>query len=203
MNRKLKNICVYCGSAFGVRAEYREAAVAFGLLLAENNIRTIYGGGRVGLMGVLADAALGAGGEVVGVIPQALLDKEVGHGSVTQLHVVADMHERKMTMAQLADAFVALPGGWGTLEEWTETLTWRQLGIHSKPIGLLNVARCYDPLLRVAKMMIDEGFVRPEHSSLFEVDSDPVRLLQKLRNAPEAPQDTGALSASAGPPPAP
>jgi uncharacterized protein (TIGR00730 family) len=143
----MKRVCVYCGSATGANPAHRDAAEKLGVLLATRGIGLVYGGGNVGLMGVIADAALRAGGEVIGVIPGALMDKELGHTGVTKLHVVASMHERKQLMADLSDGFIALPGGIGTLEEFFETLTWLQLGFHNKPVGLLNVAGFYEHLL--------------------------------------------------------
>ncbi len=182
MSEKLASLCVYCGSSFGTKPEYQAAAETMGKLLAENGIRLIYGGGHVGLMGVIADAVMDAGGQVTGVIPQALMDREVGHGGLTELHVVRDMHERKMMMAELADGFIAMPGGWGTLEELTEMLTWRQLGIHSKPIGLLNTSCYFDGFVSLMHIMMDEGFVRAEHGRLFVIDSEPKNLLNKLNS---------------------
>lgn len=181
----LHRLCVYCGSSIGADDAYRAAAVALGRLLAERGIELVYGGGHVGLMGAIADAVLAAGGRVIGVIPQALMDRELGHTGVQELRVVADMHERKMTMAGLADAFVAMPGGWGTIEELSEMLTWLQLGIHAKPIGLLNVAGYYDPLLAFVDRMIGERFVRPEHRALMSVAAEPAALLDAL-SAPRA-----------------
>lgn len=185
----LQRLCVYCGSSIGARPAYRDAAFDLGTLLARNGIELVYGGGHVGLMGAIADAVLDAGGRVIGVIPRALMDRELGHTGIQDLRVVADMHERKMTMAGLADAFVAMPGGWGTIEELTEMLTWLQLGIHAKPIGLLNVAGYYDVFLAFAEQMIDERFVRPEQRSLLAVASRPDTLLQRLAQPMAAPVD--------------
>ena len=182
----LKRVCVYCGSSVGARPAYCEGARALGGLLAERGIELVYGGGRVGLMGAVADAVLAAGGQVIGVIPRALMVRELGHVGVQDLRVVADMHERKMTMAGLADAFVALPGGWGTLEELTEMLTWLQLGIHAKPVGLLNIGGYYDAFLAFAAQMVDERFVRTEQRDLLIVDTDPRSLLDRLAE-PAAP----------------
>ena len=182
----IKRLCVYCGSAYGSRDAYREGARRLGGLIASRGIELVYGGGHVGLMGTVADGALAAGGRVIGVIPRALMDRELGHTGIQDLRVVADMHERKMTMAGLADAFIALPGGWGTIEELTEMLTWLQLGIHAKPIGVLNEEGYYDAFLRFAETMIDEGFVRAEHRSLFRVEAEPEALLDRL-TAPTAP----------------
>jgi uncharacterized protein (TIGR00730 family) len=164
----------------GGRAAYRDAATALGGLLARHGIELVYGGGHVGLMGAVADGALAAGGHVIGVIPRALMDRELGHTGIQDLRVVADMHERKMTMAGLADAFIAMPGGWGTLEELTEMLTWLQLGIHRKPIGLLNVAGYFDAFLVFAEQMVEERFVREEQRTLLAVEAEPEALLARL-----------------------
>src|SRR6185437_17018056 len=147
--KKIKRVCVFCGSSFGKRPAYREAAEGLGRLLAEHGIGLVYGGGCVGLMGALANAVLACGGEVIGVIPDSLMRRVVGHRGVTKLHVVETMHERKKLMADLADAFIALPGGYGTLEELLEAVTWSQLGIQQKPCGLLNVENYWDGLLKV------------------------------------------------------
>ena len=191
MTANFRRVCVYCGSSAGARPAYRAAALALGGLLAENDIDLVYGGGRVGLMGAVADGALAAGGRVIGVIPRALMDRELGHTGIQDLRVVKDMHERKMMMAGLADAFVAMPGGWGTLEELTEMLTWRQLGIHRKPIGLLNVDGYFDPLLVFARTMVDEGFVREEQGSMLAVEITPEALLARLRSPLPPPVDKG------------
>ncbi len=185
----IQRLCVYCGSSVGARPAYRAAAVALGGLLAKSGIELVYGGGRVGLMGAVADGALEAGGRVTGVIPRALMERELGHTGIQDLRVVADMHERKMTMAGLADAFIAMPGGWGTLEELTEMLTWLQLGIHRKPIGLLNVDGYFDPLLAFAKTMVDERFVREEQASMLAVEATPELLLAQLRDPLPPPID--------------
>ena len=185
----IQRLCVYCGSSVGARAAYRQAASTLGRLLAERNIELVYGGGHVGLMGAVADGALAAGGRVIGVIPRALMDRELGHTGIQDLRVVADMHERKTTMAGLADAFVAMPGGWGTIEELSEMLTWLQLAIHAKPIGVLNIAGYFDPFLAFAKRMIEERFVRVEHRHLFSVESEPEALLDRLAQPMPAPID--------------
>ncbi|HEX2092192.1 MAG TPA: TIGR00730 family Rossman fold protein [Longimicrobiaceae bacterium] len=178
---ELKRICVFCGSSPGTRPGYAAAARAVGTLLAERGIGLVYGGGKVGLMGVVADAVLAGGGEVVGVIPEALMAREVGHAGLTELHVVRSMHERKARMADLADAFVALPGGFGTWEEFCEVLTWAQLGLHPKPCGLLNVEEYYAPLLALMDHAVAEGFVRPEHRALVMEAREPERMLALLR----------------------
>ena len=178
---EIRTLCVYCGSGPGARPAYAEAARAFGAHLAAEGIGLVTGGGKVGLMGVVADAVLDAGGEAVGVIPQALLDREVGHEGLTELVVVETMHERKAIMAARADAVVALPGGLGTLEEITEMLTWAQLGIHAKPCGLLNVAGYYDALVAFLDHAVEERFVRAAHRSLLTVTDRPDALLAGLR----------------------
>jgi uncharacterized protein (TIGR00730 family) len=183
----MQRVCVFTGSSGGARAEYRAAAAELGGVLAARGIGLVYGGARVGLMGTLADAALAAGGEVVGVIPAALVAKEVAHTGLTDLRVVESMHQRKAMMADLADAFVALPGGWGTLEELFEVLTWAQLGLHRKPCGLLNVHAYFDGLLAFLSHTIDEGFVRPEYAALMTVATTPGALLDRLAtSAPPA-----------------
>lgn len=176
----MRRICVFCGSSPGARPAYAAAAREMGRALAERGIGLVYGGGRVGLMGVVADAVLAAGGEAVGVIPDALMRREVGHGGLTELHVVDSMHERKARMADLSDGFVALPGGFGTFEEFCEVLTWSQLGIHPKPCGLLNTAGYYAPLLAMFDHAVSESFVRPQHRALVLEEADPARLLDRL-----------------------
>ena len=176
----MKRVCVYCGSNEGRRPAYREAAEGVGRLLAARGIGVVYGGGAVGLMGAVADAAMTAGGEVTGVIPQALMDREVGHRGVGDLRVVASMHERKMLMADLSDAFVALPGGIGTLEEIVEVFTWGQLGLHAKPCGLLDVDGYWSSLVSTLDGMVEEGFLRPEHRERLVVADDADQLLEAL-----------------------
>jgi uncharacterized protein (TIGR00730 family) len=176
----LKRICVFCGSSSGVHSSYAEAAQAVGRLLCRRGVELVYGGGNVGLMGVLADACLAEGGRVIGVIPQALVDKEVAHLGLTELRVVSSMHERKAIMAELSDAFAALPGGYGTWEELFEMLTWTQLGIQRKPCGLLNVNGYYDPLLKLADQAVSEGFLREANRELLLSDDEPERLLDRL-----------------------
>jgi uncharacterized protein (TIGR00730 family) len=170
-------ICVYAGSNPGTNPAYAEAAAELARLLASRDIGVVYGGGKVGLMGILADSALAAGGEVIGVIPQDLMDREVGHGGVTELHVVASMHERKALMAELSDAFVALPGGIGTLEELIEVYTWSQLGLHDKPMGMLNVAGYYDGLAALLDHAVQEGFLRSQHRAALHTAATPAELL--------------------------
>ena len=179
----MKSVCVFTGSSAGIRPEYREAARDLGRLLAQRGIGIVYGGAHVGLMGAVADAALDAGGSVIGVIPQALVAKEIAHTGLTELRVVASMHERKAMMADLADAFVTLPGGLGTLEEFFEVLTWAQLGLHGKPCGLLNVCGYFDGLLTFTDHAAAEGFVRREHREMVFVADSPVVLLDRLARA--------------------
>jgi uncharacterized protein (TIGR00730 family) len=176
----LQNLTVFCGSSSGVSPLHAMSARQVGRGLAERGIGLIYGGGRVGLMGVLADACLGAGGRVVGVIPQALFDKEVAHTGLTELHVVGSMHERKALMAARCEAFLALPGGYGTWDELFEALTWTQLGIQSKGCGLLNVGGYYDALIAMMERAVTEGFIRRQHRDLLLADSDVDSLLQQL-----------------------
>ena len=176
----IDSVCVYCGSGFGANPRHRAAAQRLGELLGRNGIQLVYGGGRVGLMGVVAEAVLAQGGRVIGVIPEHLQTKEVGHLGLTELRVVPNMHERKELMFQLSDGFVILPGGFGTFDELCEILTWAQLGIHSKPIGLLNTAGFFDQLNGFLDFVMDQGFIRPEHRSLLIEGSDPVFLLDAL-----------------------
>jgi uncharacterized protein (TIGR00730 family) len=178
----LQSICIFCGSNFGTQPVYEQAAQSIGRLLAQRRIDLIYGGGRVGLMGIVADACLREGGRVVGVMPRALVAKEIAHRGLTELHVVESMHERKALMADLAGAFIALPGGYGTWEEFCEVLTWSQLGLHRKACAVLNVNGYYDPLLALADRAVAEGFVRQEHREILLSDTDPVRLLDRLSN---------------------
>jgi uncharacterized protein (TIGR00730 family) len=173
-------ICVYSGSSFGASPEYATAAATFGAACARRGLGVVYGGGSVGLMGVLADSALAAGGEVIGVIPRAMIAEERAHHSLTELIPVDSMHERKLRMAQLSDFFAALPGGIGTLEEVIEVFTWLQLGLHLKPVGLLNVAGFYDPLLQVLDHMRDEQFLTPAHHAMLAVERDSESLLDRL-----------------------
>jgi len=175
----MKRICVFAGSNAGARLAYAAAAEELGRVLAGRGIGVVYGGARVGLMGALADAALAAGGEVIGVIPEALVAKEVAHQGLTALHIVGSMHERKARMADLSDGFIALPGGWGTLDELFEVLTWAQLGLHRKPVGLLNVEGYFDGLLAFIEHSIEEGFVRREYRGMIAMAvSVPVLLDQ-------------------------
>lgn len=178
----MKNITVFCGSSSGFRPEYAEAAVNLARLLVERNIGLVYGGGNLGLMGVIADEVMRRGGRVTGIIPDSLFQKEVGNREITELRVVGSMHERKASMAELADGFIAMPGGIGTFEEFFEILTWAQLGFHEKPCALLNVANYYDGLLALCDHAVSEGFLRPVHRRLILDDSDAVSLLEKMNN---------------------
>jgi uncharacterized protein (TIGR00730 family) len=173
----LQIVCVFCGSSQGLDPAYTEAARSLGRTLAEANIRLVFGGGHVGLMGVVSNAALEAGGEVIGVIPRSLFERELAHAGLTDLRIVGSMHERKAMMSDLSEGFITLPGGTGTLEEFFEVLTWAQLGEHEKPCGLLNVAGYYDPLLAVFDHMIDKGFLSESNRALVLVESEPERLL--------------------------
>jgi uncharacterized protein (TIGR00730 family) len=177
---ELKTICVFCGSSAGNRPIYAEAAVAVGQELAARGMRLVYGGGSVGLMGDVARAARDHGCTVLGIIPEHLTTRELMGYPIGELMVVTSMHERKAKMAELSDAFMALPGGFGTLDELFEAITWGQLGLHSKPIGLLNVGGYFDPLIRFVDYSVDEGFIRPQHRQLFLVDDSPARLLTRL-----------------------
>jgi uncharacterized protein (TIGR00730 family) len=176
----MKSVCVFCGSSSGARSAYRETAILLGQELAQRRLRLVYGGGNIGLMGIVADAMLAAGGVAIGVIPQALVDKEVAHWGLTELHIVESMHQRKAQMADLADAFIALPGGFGTLEEFCEMLTWAQLGLHAKPCGLLNVEGFYDPLLALFDRAVADRFLRPEQRVTVLASQVPGDLLQRL-----------------------
>ena len=176
----MKRICVFCGSSIGNQPAYREAAVILGGLLATRGIGLVYGGGNVGLMGVIADAVLAGGGKVTGVIPRSLAEREIAHTGVTDLRVVDTMHARKALMADLADAFIAMPGGVGTFEEFFEAVTWTQLGVHRKPCGLLNAGGFYSPLAAFIDQAVSEGFIKPVHRASIVVDDNPERLLDSL-----------------------
>lgn len=176
----MKRICVYCGSSPGRLPEYRQAARDLGHELASRGLGLVYGGASVGVMGAVADAVLEKGGSAIGVIPQALATKEVAHHGLDQLFVVSSMHERKAKMAELSDGFIALPGGWGTIEEIFEMLTWAQLGFHEKPCGLLNAAAYYDPLFSFLEQAIDEQFVKQEHRPMMMMEECPNVLLDRF-----------------------
>jgi uncharacterized protein (TIGR00730 family) len=178
----VKRLCVFCGSSPGADPAFADAAISLGRTLGLSGIELVYGGGNVGLMGILADAVLESGGRVIGVIPQFLLAKELGHRGVTDLRIVGSMHERKALMADLSDGFLALPGGFGTLDEFCEILTWAQLGLHSKPCGLLNVAGFYDPFLAQIDRAVHDRLVRAEHRNLIHVDDDVDGLLARMNH---------------------
>jgi uncharacterized protein (TIGR00730 family) len=185
----VRRVCVFCGSSPGARPAYAEAAEELAALLVANGIGVVYGGGGVGLMGRLADAVLARGGEITGVIPDALVDREIGHPGVRDMRTVGSMHERKALMAELSDAFVALPGGIGTLEELVEVFTWSQLGLHRKPCGLLDVEGYYEELAAFLDHAVRERFLREEHRSTLIVEREPAALLERLRAyEPEAIQ---------------
>jgi uncharacterized protein (TIGR00730 family) len=176
----ITSICVYCGSSFGSDPAYRKAAYEFGKTLAEHSITLVYGGGMVGLMGALADGSLDAGGNVTGVIPKDLSDKELGHKGISNLIIVPNMHERKKQMANLADAFVAMPGGIGTMEELFEVYTWKQLNFHKKPCAILNINGYYDTLIRFLEESVDSGFLKQVHLDALIVETDAETLLDRI-----------------------
>lgn len=185
----LKSVCVFCGSNGGKDPRYVEVARAVGTLLAQRGITLVYGGGRIGMMGAVADAALNAGGKVIGVIPELLMRKEIAHSGCTELQVVSSMHERKQRMAEQSDGFIAMPGGFGTFEEFCEILTWGQLGLHRKPCGLLNAYDYYAPLLQMFDLAKSQGFLLPQYHALVLAESEPESLLQRMLSyrAPELP----------------
>ena len=176
----MQRVCVFCGSSPGARPAYAEATAEVARLLAGEGIGIVYGGGHVGLMGVLADTAMAAGGEVIGVMPQALVDREIGHTGISELRVVGSMHERKALMEDLSDAFIALPGGAGTLEELFEVYTWAQLGLHDKPCGLLDVEDYFSGLVGFLDHAVDERFLREEHRAMLIVEREPRALIERL-----------------------
>lgn len=178
----MQAVCVFCGASPGDRSSYAAAARALAVLLAGRDLTLVYGGGSIGLMGILADAALAAGGRVVGVLPEHLARREVAHAGLTELHIVASMHERKALMARRADAFIALPGGLGTLEELFEVLTWAQLGLHRKPCALLNVDGYFDHVIAFLDGAVARGFVQPRHREMLLIDTDPACLLERIGN---------------------
>jgi uncharacterized protein (TIGR00730 family) len=185
----MRSICVFCGSNIGARDSYAGAADALGRTIAERGLRLVYGGAKVGLMGAVADSALAAGGEVGGVIPKALIEREIAHAGLTEVHTVASMHERKKMMSDLADGFIALPGGAGTLEELFEVWTWAQLGHHRKPVGIFNVEGFFDHLAAFLDHQAAELFMRREHRDMLLVDTDATRLLDRF-DAYQAPTVT-------------
>jgi uncharacterized protein (TIGR00730 family) len=178
----MKQVCIFCGSYQGSQPIYMTAAHAMGMGLAQRGLGLVYGGGRVGLMGAVADGTLAGGGKVVGVIPQSLVDRELAHARLSEMHVVSSMHERKAMMAEIADAFVAMPGGFGTLDELFEIITWAQLGFHHKPIALLNVGGYFEPMLTFIEHMATEGFIKPEHRRAVLVKNEVDDLLDTLLN---------------------
>jgi uncharacterized protein (TIGR00730 family) len=180
LQRQIRSVCVFCGSSVGAGAEFAASAREVGMVLAARGLELVYGAGHIGLMGILADAALAGGGRVVGVIPQAMVERELARRGLSELHVVRTMHERKALMADRAWAFLALPGGFGTADELFEILTWAQLGLHVKPVGLLNVAGFFDPLLAWLDRAVEEGFLREQHRQILLVDDRPERLLDAL-----------------------
>ena len=176
----MQSVCVFCGSSPGRRPAFADAARSLGSALAQRRMALVYGGADVGLMGIIADAVLAERGTVFGVLPAKLRDREIAHQGLTELFIVDSMHERKQKMADLADAFIAMPGGFGTVDELAEVLTWAQLGIHRKPCGLLDVGHFFEPLLRFFDQAVIDGFIRPEHRELLLVDESPERLLDRL-----------------------
>lgn len=186
---RFRNLCVFCGSSGGRDPVYLDTARHVGRLLARQGIGVVYGGGRIGMMGAVAEAALAAGGRVIGIIPEVLMRKEVAFDGLTELRVVRSMHERKQMMADEADGFLALPGGFGTFEEFCEILTWAQLGIHANPCGLLNVAGYYDPLIAMFDRAVAEGFLRERHRALVLSAADPVTLLEMMSGYEASPAE--------------
>ncbi|NPV93050.1 MAG: TIGR00730 family Rossman fold protein [Firmicutes bacterium] len=178
----MRRVCVFCGSSPRTDPRYRQAAERLGRLLAEEGLTVVYGGARIGLMGAMAEATLQQGGKVIGVIPQALVDREIAHPDLTELHIVKSMHQRKALMAELADGFIALPGGLGTLEEFCEVLTWAQLGMHQKPCGMLNLDGYYQHLIEFFDHAVSECFFSPENRSMILIEQEPGLLLQRMRS---------------------
>lgn len=178
----MKRVCVFCGSSFGVNPAYAKAANDLGNAIAKRNICLVYGGARVGLMGEIASTVIRAKGEVIGVIPKDLVEKEVAHGNLSDLRIVGSMHERKSLMAELSDGFIALPGGFGTIEEIFEVITWAQLSFHNKPCGFLNINGYYDHLIKFLDHSLEKNFIVPEHRAMIIIDDDPESLLDKFLN---------------------
>lgn len=195
---QMKALCVYCGSSIGASPAYADAARSLAKTMVDNNIVLVYGGGNVGLMGVIADEVIRLGGEATGVIPKALMDKEVGHGGLTRLHIVKDMHERKAMMAALSDGFIAMPGGIGTLEELFEVFTWSQLGLHDKPIGLLNVNGFYNGLIAFLEHVVAERFLKEAQASVLIHEPTPSSLVARLRSFTPQRHETLLDPATAG-----
>jgi len=180
MRERRRQLCVFCGSKAGAKEIYADATRRFGEIMARRGLALVYGGGHIGLMGILADAVLAEGGEAIGVIPKSMMDAELAHTSLTQLHIVDTMHQRKAMMADQADGFVALPGGFGTMDELFEVLTWAQLRYHSKPVGLLNVTGFFDPLLAWLDRAVEDGFLKPKHRGLLIEAKEPGQLFDRL-----------------------
>jgi uncharacterized protein (TIGR00730 family) len=187
----MNSVCVFCGSSPGARSDYAQAARRLGALMADQGLTLVYGGGNVGLMGALANAVLAAGGHVVGVIPRMLVEKELAHTGLAEQHVVSGMHERKQRMEELSDGFLTLPGGWGTFDELCEMMTWSQLGLHGKPVGLLNVSGYFDGLRMQLAHAEHEKFIKPEYRRMLLVDAEPAVLLERMRHyrSPRADRD--------------
>jgi uncharacterized protein (TIGR00730 family) len=183
------NICVFCGSAVGARASYTEAAQRLGTLLVQRGLGLVYGGGNIGLMGVIADTVMAGGGSVTGVMPRNLIAREIGHAGITELRVVDTMHQRKALMADLSSGFIALPGGYGTFDEFFEVVTWTQLGLHRKGCGLLNVDSYYDPFVTMLDRAVADGFIKPENRALVLDDASPDRLLARVLAFHPAPTE--------------
>jgi len=177
----IQSLCIYCGSATGIQPAYAQAARALARAMVDANIALVYGGGNIGLMGVIATEVMQRGGTATGIIPKALLDKEIGHIGLTRLHIVDNMHERKALMMELSDGFIAMPGGVGTLEELFEVFTWYQIGLHNKPIGLLNVAGFYDGLVDFLRHQVEQGFLRAPQADFLINEAEPVMLLARIR----------------------
>jgi uncharacterized protein (TIGR00730 family) len=193
----MNSVCVYCGASPGVKPAYAKAAQTFGRALVAADLTLVYGGGRVGLMGTIADEVLAAGGRAIGVIPELLVSKEVAHCGLSELHIVPDMHERKKMMADLSGAFVALPGGAGTLEELFEVFTWAQLGYHSKAIGLYNIGGYYDPLVAMLEHTVQEGFMQQRYLGMLQIDTDAAALIHKLKHYQPPSTDRWSAEAAA------
>ncbi|RFZ94067.1 TIGR00730 family Rossman fold protein [Mucilaginibacter conchicola] len=184
----MRSICVFCGANFNGDLQLKQAIEQLAEVFVAKNIKLVYGGGKVGVMGLIADAMLSRGGEVVGIIPQFLMDKEVGHKGITELHVVDNMHQRKQMMNDLSDGIIMLPGGFGTLEEFFEVLTWLQLGLHSNPVGVLNVSGFYDNLLKQMDVMVEQRFLKPANRQLVLTSADPVELVNLMENIDIKPE---------------
>jgi uncharacterized protein (TIGR00730 family) len=189
----MQRICVFCGSSPGLLPDYLAAARELGAALVRHKLELVYGGAHLGLMGAIANSVIASGGTAIGVMPQAMIEREIAHRGLSELHIVQSMHERKALMAELADGFIALPGGFGTLEEFFEIVTWGQLGIHQKPFGLLNQRGFFDQLIGFMDFAVSQQFIRPQHREMILVDSDPDRLLERLA-AYQRPQVTKWIS---------